>query len=188
MQRSDSSDFNAPWLLTQTTMSDTIHSYESISRILTSQTILCVCYMPLCPTAMSSCELGLQFGCRLRRSRREREVVEEEEEEATLLSLFFLLVACRPVSQLSIIARASSQQEPRMYGALIKSASRQWGKTPTEPKATSELQLKCCSAAERENLRPPEGQWETQLPACHILSARETKQLWLTFALATQRP
>lgn len=55
--------------------------------------------------------------------------------------------AC-PVSQLSITARASSQRETRMYSALIKSASRQ-GESTYRAQSHSQLQLKCCSTAEK---------------------------------------
>ncbi len=51
------------------------------------------------------------------------------------------------VSQLSVTAQASSQREPIMHGALIKSASRQ-GENTYRAQSHSQLQLKCCLAAE----------------------------------------
>lgn len=73
---------------------------------------------------------------------------ELEEEAATLLSLSFPLMVASPVRQLSITAPTSSQRETRMYGALIKSASRQ-GENTYRAQRHSQLQLKRCSDVEK---------------------------------------
>lgn len=102
--------------------------------------------------------MGLQFSCRLWRSQE-------------LHSSHYSFFSC-PVSQLSITARASSQREPRMYSALIKSASRQ-GENTYRAQSHQPVAIKVLlHRGGKKNLRPPEGQRKTQLPACHILSAR----------------
>lgn len=107
---------------------------------------LCLLYA-LYPTAMSSCEWDSSSAVCCGADAEWREV---EEGEDTLFSLSFSspgAFTCS-ASQLSVTSQASSQREPIMYGALIKSASRQGENTYGAP-SHSQLQLKCRSAEEK---------------------------------------
>lgn len=94
--------------------------------------------------------------------------------EETLYSSRRLCLVCKSAVNLSP-AGPSSRQEPRVPGALIRSASRQgWNKKNNLLNRASEPQpaaIKVLLCWGERTPRPPEGQQEIQLPACHMSSA-----------------
>lgn len=107
---------------------------------------LCLLHSLSLPSSDVKLWVGLQFGC-LQWRRQRMEGGGRGRWYTALIILSSRGSFTCPVSQLSITARASSQQEPRMYSALIKCASRQ-GENAYRAQSHSQSQLKCCSAAE----------------------------------------